>query len=375
MSNQDNITNWITYVYDEWLFATDKKSSLLESSQIIVNKMKDAILDDDAEKVWYLIERLKKISNLQRRGNENNRKVERAETLLECGIAAYKVGDLTGAILLLNESAGGYTSDAHFRATVIWIRSCIQWMLPARIEDAISGWELSRSLFKGLQTRRSLYAEWYEERVEEMRRAIDRATAGDGPLPYTATQNSGTYRASASRPRTRRSNERHDILRMYPVFGQIPAGQPLTLDIREGWLDIDEAILGEEQKRYRIVILSGERIIRLLSINGYYLLQVIGNSMNIATPEPLNNGDFVLMREQNTADSEDIVAVEITGFLDGATLKRYREESGNVLLYPESNDFDEQTPIDPEEEARKVGGVFSIRGIAIAVFKEINETQ
>ncbi len=362
MSKQDNINGWITYVYRDWLFATDKGSSLIGSSQIIVNKMKVAIREDNTEKVWHLIERLKKISDLQW---QNDRRVEKAETLLECGIAAYKVKDLTGAILLLDESARGYTSDAHFRATVIWIRSCIQWMLPSLIEDAISGWEQSRSLFMRLQTRSSLYAEWYEERVEEMRRAIDRATEKDEPQPYTKTQN------ARAPTRTKMLNERRDILRTYPVFGQIPAGQPLTLDLSTGWLDVDEVILDDEH--YRIVNLqSNEQIIQLRNDYRYYLLEVIGNSMNIANPTSIRDNDFVLLREQNTANNQDIVAAEIVGDDDRATLKRYYEDNREISLRPESDD-DSFTPIYVEEALTDLDNKFLIRGLAIAVLKKITD--
>ncbi len=363
MNQKVNIDNWITYVREEWLLAVGKETSLVHSSEIIVKKMQDAIQEGDSSKVWYLIERLKKICDLQRRGDENNRRVERAETLLECGIAAYKVGDLDEAILLLDESAGGYTSDAHFRAVAIWIRSCIQWLLPSRIENAISGWERSRGLFERLQSQSSsVQAKWYQERIAEMREAIDRATEEDGPLPYEETQNE-----TASR--RKRANENHAVLRMYPVYGQIPAGKPLTIDTSTGWLDIDEVVLNDEQ--YRIGNLrNDEQIIHLQNSYRYYLLEVTGNSMNSATPIPIEDKDFVLLREQNTANNQDIVAVEIVGSDDRATLKRYYEKDGKVFLRPESDDRSFMS-IDIERELTDLDNDFFIRGLAIAVFKKI----
>lgn len=364
MTRRNNVNGWVEYVHDEWMFSAGKESSLLASSQIIVDKMRDALATGRQGDVWYFIERLKKLSDLHRRGNESNRRTEHSETLLECGVVAYRIGNTEEALLLLDEAIGGFTSDGHFRAVAIWIKSCVQWLLPSRVEEAISGWERSRKLFERLGTQNSLYTEWYGEHVQEMRRAIDAATENDGILPYTETL------ISVSSPQ--RASQRRDALRMYPVYGQIPAGLPLTVDLSTAWLEIDEVVLGEE--RYRIINLVGnEQIVALQNNQRYYLLEVVGNSMNSSVPEPINHGDYVLMRNQNTANNQDIIAAEIVGIDESrATLKRYKKDSSNrILLLPESNDFRFQTPIYLEREFSEFDSDFSIRGIAIAVFKKI----
>ena len=135
---------------------------------------------------------------------------------------------------------------------------------------------------------------------------------------------------------------------------------------------ISEVVLGEE--RYRIINLVGnEQIVALQNNQRYYLLEVAGNSMNSSVPEPINHGDYVLMRNQNTANNQDIIAAEIVGIDESrATLKRYKKGSGSrILLLPESNDFRFQTPIYLEREFSEFDSDFSIRGMAIAVFKKI----
>ena len=374
MTRRDNTNGWIEYVYREWLFfPEEKQSSLLESSQIIVDKMKSALAIESQGDVWYFIERLKKLSDLQRRGSVSDRRTERSETLLECGIVAYKMGNTEEALLLLDEAIAGYTSDWHYRAVSIWIRSCIQWLLPSRIDDAISGWERSRELFKKYGVL-GTDAIWYEKRVREMQNAIVSATENDGLLPYTVAQPPSAAPSSAFRTQAKNSSERRDFLRICPVLGQIVAGEPLSLDLLTDWLDIDEVILGDEQERYRVCsLIYGARIIRLENSNRYFLLEVTGNSMNSTSPEPISNKDFVLMRRQSSANNRDIVAVEITGLDNRATLKRYAKEGDVISLLPESDDPRFQSPIYLEREFTEFDDDFSIRGVAIAVFKKITD--
>lgn len=90
--------------------------------------------------------------------------------------------------------------------------------------------------------------------------------------------------------------------------------------------------------------------------------------MNTASPEPILNGDYVLMCAQKTAESGDIVAAEIVGVDDRATLKRYKVESGKIVLLPESDDPAFQDPTSIRCEFRKPDDNFYIRGVALAVF-------
>lgn len=86
-----------------------------------------------------------------------------------------------------------------------------------------------------------------------------------------------------------------------------------------------------------------------------YLLRVKGDSMIDAG---IDDQDHVLIQEQSTAQSRDIVAVAIE---DEATLKRYVPMGDTVLLLPENPDYE---PIHlSDNEARIVG-------VAIGVLKK-----
>ena len=97
--------------------------------------------------------------------------------------------------------------------------------------------------------------------------------------------------------------------------------------------------------------------------------------MNLASPEIIENGDYVIMREQYTADNGDIVAALIVkdhGENERlATLKRYKRKDGKILLQPESDDPDFKKPVYIHREFDEKINEFQIRGVAIAVLKEI----
>ena len=79
-----------------------------------------------------------------------------------------------------------------------------------------------------------------------------------------------------------------------------------------------------------------------------YLLKVRGDSMIEAGIE---DQDFVLIREQSTAENRDIVAVAIG---DEATLKRYVRMGSTVLLMPENPDYE---PIQLQDNDARIVGV------------------
>ncbi len=64
--------------------------------------------------------------------------------------------------------------------------------------------------------------------------------------------------------------------------------------------------------------------------HNYFLLRAQGDSMNL---KGINDGDLVLIRQQNTADDGDIVLALID---DEATLKELKINEHNVVLLPRS---------------------------------------
>jgi repressor LexA len=96
----------------------------------------------------------------------------------------------------------------------------------------------------------------------------------------------------------------------------------------------------------------------------YFLLRVRGNSMNRATVPGghIENGDLVLVRQQATADENEIVIALIDG---EATVKRFHRGPGYFLLKPESSD--------PAYEPILVEDEFQFQGIVTRVIKRGSE--
>ncbi len=72
--------------------------------------------------------------------------------------------------------------------------------------------------------------------------------------------------------------------------------------------------------------------------NSYFLLQAKGDSMN---EKGINDGDLVLVKQQNSADNGDVIVALID---DEATIKELRINDDNVILLPRSSNK-EHTPI------------------------------
>ncbi len=95
-----------------------------------------------------------------------------------------------------------------------------------------------------------------------------------------------------------------------PLVGQVAAGQPVLAEENiEDYVDVPAVAGGDE---------------------GEYLLRVRGDSMKNAG---ILEGDFVVVRPQDTAQDNDIV-VALVG--EEATVKRFFRENDHVRLQPEN---------------------------------------
>jgi repressor LexA len=101
---------------------------------------------------------------------------------------------------------------------------------------------------------------------------------------------------------------------MVPLVGRIAAGIPITA----------------EQQVEEVVPLPRQ----LTGTGELFMLQVVGESMIDAA---ICDGDWVVVRQQNTADNGDIVAA----MLDGeATVKVFRQRDGHTWLLPRNTAFE-----------------------------------
>jgi repressor LexA len=117
---------------------------------------------------------------------------------------------------------------------------------------------------------------------------------------------------------------------MVPWVGQIAAGIPITAD-----QNIEEVMALP-----RTLVGQGE----------LFMLKVVGESMIDAA---ICDGDWVVVRRQQTADNGDIVAAQIDG---EATVKTFKNRDGQIWLLPRNSAFE---PIDGNH-AEILGKVVSV---------------
>ncbi len=176
----------------------------------------------------------------------------------------------------------------------------------------------------------------------------------------------------AAAKKSKKPTKNHSI-HSFPVLGKISAGKMHSVIPLDGKLEFLDVFFEDDTPYQPVSLRPGENVINISDSKEYFVLKVTGTSMNTASPEPILNGDYVLMCAQKTAESGDIVAAEIVGVDDLATLKRYKVESGKIVLLPESDDPAFQDPISIRREFRKPDDNFYIRGVALAVFKRIED--
>ncbi len=115
-----------------------------------------------------------------------------------------------------------------------------------------------------------------------------------------------------------------------PVIGRIAAGGPILAEqMIEDVFPLPKSLVGE---------------------GTLFLLKVVGDSMVDAA---ISDGDWVVIRQQPTAENGDIVAAMIDG---EATVKTFRRRDGHVWLLPHNPAY---APIDGDE-ASILGRVVSV---------------
>ncbi|MHB8185898.1 MAG: transcriptional repressor LexA [Dermatophilaceae bacterium] len=119
-----------------------------------------------------------------------------------------------------------------------------------------------------------------------------------------------------------------------PVLGQIAAGVPITA----------EEVVDDVFALPRQIV--GEGVL--------FLLKVVGDSMIDAA---ICDGDWVVVRQQPTADNGDIVAAMLD---NEATVKTFKRKDGHVWLMPHNETF---SPID--------GDYATILGKVTAVLRKV----
>ncbi|WP_062318378.1 transcriptional repressor LexA [Demequina maris] len=155
-------------------------------------------------------------------------------------------------------------------------------------------------------------------------RAIEVVLPGEQPAAEPTTE------APAAPPAPAASSAYDDAVHMVPLVGRIAAGGPILAE-----QEVEDTFALPRQ-------LTGD--------GELFMLQVSGDSMIDAA---ICDGDWVVVRRQNSAENGDIVAALLD---DEATVKTFRRKDGQVWLMPHNPAY---TPIDGTH-ARVMGKVVSV---------------
>jgi repressor LexA len=177
----------------------------------------------------------------------------------------------------------------------------------------------------------------YPPTVRDIGKAVGLASSSTVHAHLANLEKIGLLRRDPSKPRAielfdRAADSVKSLVRPngLPLVGQVAAGQPVLAEENiEDHIDVPSVAGGEE---------------------GEYLLRVRGDSMKDAG---ILEGDFVVVRPQDTAQDSDIV-VALVG--EEATVKRFFREADHVRLQPEN---DAMEPI-RSKEVRVLGRVVGL---------------
>lgn len=388
----------------EWL-AFAEYSRLEGAGRELVQEMERNLranaVDRESVRFW--------IGPLESLSNNLSDDLATAEVLIHCGRAAYRLEMTREAERLLLSIPPRLAGKPHHRAAVWWMLGCVRWCLPEKQNRAVQDWQRSINNFAAFVPHRPRYplpvewyqkqllkeniplsgaaapALWYRQSVERMNRTLQRAIAAHGEFWREANSNEEQpeKQAAAEAPGNAGQEkaswgaaEAEDLLQLWSVFASIPAGEPGEMppdSHKIGEVEIDRVLINGQP--YQIFSLRRMgRVVNLLNEIGgkrSFVLKVRGNSMNSSRPVKIEDGDYVLLRAQETADDGDIVAANISqSHHDShveATLKRFRKHKNQIFLKSESTEADAYQP--PEFSPDKA--VFSVRGVALAVFKPL----
>jgi len=171
----------------------------------------------------------------------------------------------------------------------------------------------------------------YPPSVREIGEAVGLSSSSTVHAHLAALQDKGYLRRDPTKPRAIEVSldpssgaavERRPV-RHVPLVGDIAAGTGvLAAENIEETLPIAEDLTG-----------GGD----------LFMLRVRGDSMIRAG---IHDGDFVVVRSQDTADNGDIIAAGIPG--DEATVKTFLRRRNTIVLRPENDDLEEMV-FDPDE--------------------------
>jgi repressor LexA len=150
--------------------------------------------------------------------------------------------------------------------------------------------------------------------MEELRQALGLSSISSVQRHINALRKKGAVKSEKHQPRSLELSFKPDKIVNIPLVGNVACGVPLLAAQNiEAYIPYRKSDLKDNPK-------------------DYFFLKAIGDSMNASKPE-INNGDYILVKKQNTAKSGDKVVVLIG---DEATIKKLEANNNVIILKPES---------------------------------------
>ncbi len=393
--------DWIRYIEAVWWSPDDIVApiELPLHVQQIIRILEKSYKSGNKERVWSEIERLQ-----NRHIRMEN--FDAGIALKTCGIIALRLENISEAEALFRQSQSeiGRVS-LHYYAVITWMEGVVNWLQQGRKQNnAISSWQEAINYFSDLAKVNSTHINhlhWYQKQIKLMKAALEYAIE-NRKLPDLYDD------LSQERPKKSikyvddlqidddeekfqddvvvMPSEGDNFFEMLVVYDEIPAGLPAPITSRQAPLNSNPMGIGSldgdyfievtrvriGDREYRLQTLKGkDKRVSLVSVYPHYVLKVKGNSMNQAN---IQDGDFVVMRKMQflNADDGDIVAAEIFGVDQQATLKRLEKRKNTAVLKAESSDPDfEGKEWEFPLTKNEASDGFRVWGVAVAVLKPI----
>lgn len=161
---------------------------------------------------------------------------------------------------------------------------------------------------------------------------------------YLVKSNSGRLSLTDLKVDFKELDDYTDTIKI-PLLGEVSCGIPvLAKENIETYISVSTSIAKRDSK--------------------YFFLRARGTSMDTEeTLKPIKEGDFVLIKVQNYANSGDRIVALID---DDATIKAYYPKSDHVILKPRTSEPEKHRPI-------LLKGDFKIQGIVVDIIDNIDE--
>ena len=176
----------------------------------------------------------------------------------------------------------------------------------------------------------------YAPSLDEIRKNLKLSSVSTAHFHVSKLRDLGFLSKEENKPRSIEAFGRETMVKI-PLLGTIAAGQPI------------EAIQNKEM----IAVPKS----KIPSSSEVYALRVVGSSM---IDENINDGDVVLVRQQETAENGQKVVALIDNH--EATLKKFYKERGHIRLQPANKNM--------EPLIFRNGRDISIQGIVLDVIRE-----